>query len=336
MTARPDVRARFGIEHAVVQAALGGGLSGPELAGAVSHAGGLGTLGITVQPEGYRKAIRRARERADGKPIAANLLFPVMRADHVKVCVEERVPIVSLFFGFDRRVVDALHAGGCLVLHQVGSEAQARRALDDGGDGLIAQGDGAGGHVLATEPLAVFLPRMRELAGDRPVLAAGGICDRVSAAAAIALGADGVWLGTRFLLPHESGAHDAYKARLLSADTTLLTLLFGVGWHGLHRVVPNAATVRWCVADPLGPAWVRAINRVTEPALRALPAGSVRHLVPRQRLGVPLYSPAALLRGMDERLADVTPLYAGSCVERIDALMSAAEVVREVAAGLPR
>lgn len=70
--------------------------------------------------------------------------------------------------------------------------------------------------------------------------------------------------------------------------------------------------------------------------LRALPPGGVRQLVPRQRVGVPFYAPAALLRGMDERLADVTPLYAGCCVEHIDALWSAAEVVNELAAGLPR
>lgn len=336
MPSRPDLRARLGIEHAVVQAALGGGLAGPELASAVALAGGLGTLGISVQPEGYRKSIRRARERAPGKPIAANLLFPVMRREHVKVCVEERVPVVSLFFGFDRRVVDALHAVGCIVLHQVGTLEQARRALAEGADGLIAQGEGAGGHVLATGPLTSLLPQVRELAGDRPVLAAGGIHDRASAAAAIALGADGVWVGTRFLLTHESAAHDAYKARLLEAESTLQTLLFGLGWHGLHRVVPNAATRRWCARNALGPVWLRAINRSVEPALRALPPGSVRHLVPRQRVGLPFYSPAALLRGMDERLADVTPLYAGSCVEHIDELRSAAEVVRELAEGLPR
>jgi nitronate monooxygenase len=332
----PDLRERLQIERAIVQAALGGGLAGHELASAVSLAGGLGTLGITLHPEGYRKALRRARDRAGDKPIAANLLFPVMHPDHVRVCVEERVPVVSLFFGFDRRVVEALHAGGATVLHQVGSVEQARRALADGADGLIAQGQGAGGHVLATEPLSTFLTALRELAVDRLLLAAGGIHDRQSVAQAIALGADGVWVGTRFLLTHESAAHDAYKARLLAADSTLETLLFGLGWHGLHRVVPNAATRRWCARDALGPRWVRAINRVTEPGLRKLPASSAGQIVPRQRVGVPFYSPAALLRGMDERLADVTPLYAGSCVEHIGELRSAAEVVDELAAGLPR
>ncbi len=336
MSVRPDLRERFGLEHAVVQAPLGGGLAGPELAAAVALAGGLGTLGISVQPEGYRKAIRRARERAPGKPIAANLLLPVMRREHVQVCVEERVPIVSLFFGFDRRAVDALHQAGCLVLHQIGTLEQAQRALAEGADGLVVQGEAAGGHVLATEPLSSILPRVRELAGERPVLAAGGIHDRASAAAAIALGADGVWVGTRFLLTHESAAHDAYKARLLAADSTLQTLLFGLGWHGLHRVVPNAATRRWCERDALGPLWQRAISRSLEPLLRALPPGGVRHLLARQRVGVPFYSPAALLRGMDEGLAEVTPLYAGTCVEHITELRSAADVVRELAAGLPR
>jgi NAD(P)H-dependent flavin oxidoreductase YrpB (nitropropane dioxygenase family) len=325
------VRDRLGIEHAVLQAALGGGIAGPELAAAVSLAGGLGSLGIVLSPERYRAAIRRARERAPGKPIGANLLFPVMRRAHVRVCVEERVPVVSLFFGFDRRVVEALHGAGCTVLHQVGTLDQARRALACGADALIVQGDGAGGHVLAGESLETLLPRVRQVAGDRPVLAAGGIHDRASAAAALALGASGVWVGTRFLLTHESAAHDAYKQRLLAADSTLVTLLFGLGWHGLHRVVPNAATQRWCAGEVLGPSWVRAFNRTTAPLMSRLPLTAVGRALMAQRVAVPLYSPAALLRGMDERLIDVTPLYAGRCVGRIDALRSAAEVVRELA-----
>jgi len=331
MAAKVDLRERLGIEHAVVQAALGGGLAGAELAGAVSLAGGLGTIGTTASPNGYRRAIQRARELATGKPVSANLLFPAMSRGHVEVCVEERVPVVSLFFGFDRRVVDALHGAGCFVLHQVGTPEQAQRALACGADGLVAQGEGAGGHVLATEPLASLIPKLQTLAGERPVLAAGGIHDAASAAVAKGLGADGVWVGTRFLLTHESGAHDAYKERLLAANTTLLTLLFGLGWPALHRVVPNAATERWCKGDALGPPWVRALHGLIQPITHLLPASSQRQALERQSLSLPLYSPTPLLRGMDERLADVTPLYAGSCVEQIRALRPAAEVVRELA-----
>jgi nitronate monooxygenase len=326
-----DVRDRLGLEHPVLQAALGGGLARAELASAVSRAGGLGTVGIVADPAAYRAQLQRAKEQAPGKPIAANLLMPFARRGHVQACIAERVPVVSLFFGFDRRVVEALHDAGAVVLHQVGTVAQAKRALADGADGLIAQSLGAGGHLLGEGPLDALLPQLAELAPDRPLFAAGGICDRATASAALALGASGVAAGTRFLLTPESHAHPGYKERLLRADRTLVTLLFGLGWHALHRVVPNAATDRWCARDPLGPSWVRALNATTQPLLQRLPASAQRGTIGAQRVERPFYTPSSVLRGMDERLLDVAPLYAGECVTQITALRPAAEVVAELA-----
>jgi len=326
----PDLRDRLSIEHGVVQAGLGGGLSRAELAAAVSRAGGLGTVGIMGEPAAFRAEIRRARELAAGKPVSANLLFPVMRRAHVDACVAERVPVVSLFFGFDRRVVEALHEAGSVVMHQVGTVEQARRALADGADVLIAQGEDAGGHLLATKPLARFLPELRDVAGERPVLAAGGIHDRETAVRAIASGADGVWVGTRFLLTHESHAHDAYKERLLAADRTLVTMLFGLGWPARHRVVPNAATERWCARDPLGPGWLRALYHATGPVTRLLPPNGATQFLEWQRAEWPLFTPIGLVRGMDAHLADVTPLYAGACVTQLRDLVSAADAVGEL------
>jgi nitronate monooxygenase len=320
----------LGIERPVIQAGMGGGLSRAELAGAVSAAGGLGTVGIIVVPDRFEAEVRRARELALGRPYAANLLFPVMKRAHVEVCIRQRVPVVSLFFGFDRRVVDALHEAGSTVLHQIGTVDEARRALADGADGLIAQGLGAGGHLLAIEPLSDLVPKLVDMAGGRPVFAAGGVWNRATALAAMASGANGVSVGTRFLLTHESHAHEAYKARLLEAKSTLVTLLFGLGWHGLHRVVPNAATDRWCRDDPLGPSWVRGVNRATERLLAKMPASGVRAFVGRQDVARPFFTPAALVRGMDAGMADVTPLYAGECVTNIRSLASAADVVAEL------
>src|SRR5260221_733375 len=257
-----DLRELLRIEHRVVQAPT---VSRAELATAVSRAGGLGTISTLRDPVLFRSELRPCRDALDGQPYSANLLFPIMRRAHVDACLAERVPVVSLFFGFDARLVAALHAVGTRVLHEVGCLEEAQRALRDGADGLIAQCVGAGGHLRATETLDTFVPKLVALAGDKPVLAGGGIYDRASAARAIALGAAGSWVGTRFLLTHESHAHSEYKSRLLSAETTLETLLFGLGWHARHRVVPNAATERWCVRDPLGPRWARAFNRVVEP-----------------------------------------------------------------------
>jgi nitronate monooxygenase len=326
-----DARDRLGIEHAVVQAALGGGVARAELAGAVSAAGGLGTVGMTAS-EVYRREIRRTRELAGGKPFAANLLLPVVSRAHVEACLEERVPVVSLFFGFDAGMVQALHGAGSLVLHQIGTREQARRALADGADGLIVQGSGAGGHLLATEPLERILPEIVEISGDRLVLAAGGIHDRRTAMVARGLGVSGVSVGTRFLLTHESHAHDAYKTKLLEARSSFVTLLFGVGWHALHRVAPNRATLRWCAEDPLGPRWVRAVNRAAQAFGRVLPNRASLMALKKQRVERPFFTPTPLTRGMDARLVEVTPLYAGECVARIDRLQSAADVVREIAA----
>ena len=330
-----DLRERLGIEHPVVQAALGGGIGRAELASAVSRAGGLGTLCTMHDPVRFRDEIRACREQAGGRPFSVNLLLPVTRRGHVEACVAERVPVVSLFFGYDARLVGALRAVGSVVLHQVGTAAEARRALHDGADGLIVQGQGAGGHVLAEAPLDAALPPIVDLAGDRPVLAAGGIHDRASTLHALSLGAAGVWVGTRFLLTPESHAHPAYKARLLAADKTFETLLFGLGWHALHRVAPNAATDRWCARDPLGPQWVRALSRGIGALAKLAPPSAVGYAVARQRLDRPFFSPAPMVRGMDERLVELTPLYAGECVTQIRSLMGAADVVRELSGQQP-
>jgi nitronate monooxygenase len=325
-----DLRDRLSLEHAVVQAPLGGGIAGAELASAVSRAGGLGSVCTILDPDAFRGELRRCRELCESRPFSANLLFPAMRREHVEICIAETVPVVSLFYGFDRALVRALHDAGSIVLHQVGSVEQGRRALDDGADVLVAQGAGAGGHVLAEAPLDQLLSPLRDLAQGLPVLASGGIHDRASAERAVQLGAAGVWAGTRFLLTHESQAHDVYKARLLEATETLETQLFGMGWHALHRVVPNAATRRWCSSDPLGPAWLRAVQRATEWTARFTSDRSVAALVAAQRVGRPFFTPLALVRGMNPDWVDVTPLYAGKAVAEIRELRSAADVTREL------
>src|SRR4051812_26438235 len=107
-----DLRDRLGIEHPIVQAALGGGIARAELAAAVSLAGALGTVCTMLDPAAFRAEIRAAREALGKRPFSANLLLPATRRGHVEACIQERVPIVSLFFGFDRRLVAALHEAG--------------------------------------------------------------------------------------------------------------------------------------------------------------------------------------------------------------------------------
>lgn len=330
-----DLRSRLRLEHAVFQAPLGGGLSGPELAAAVSGEGGLGAVGIVADPERFRVMLRRTRLLTGDAPFSANLPLPVSRPAHVHAVLAERVPIVSLSFGFAPSVVRALQQEGCFVLHQVGTEAEAETAIAHGADALIVQGLEAGGHLLGTERLASVLPRVRAVARGRPIIAAGGIHDAESARRAVDLGADGVAAGTRFLLTPESRAHAAYKQRLLAAGHTLVTLLFGLGWQGRHRVVPNRATDRWCTGDLDGPRMVRVLERFAGPLGRVLPAQEAERLVRLQRPDRPFFTPLPLRDDMDGSLVDATPLYGGECVAQIETLEPAAAVVAELASGLP-
>jgi NAD(P)H-dependent flavin oxidoreductase YrpB (nitropropane dioxygenase family) len=321
-----DLVGRLGLETPVVQAGLGGGLATADLAGAVSAAGGLGTVCL-IAPERFAAELRRAAALAPGRPIAANLLMPFVRAAHVEAVISAGAAAAVLFFGFDRGVVARLHDAGVVVLHQVGTGDQARRALADGADGLIAQGIDAGGHLLAQSDTWSFLAIALELADGKPVLAAGGIHDSEGLKRALEVGAAGVACGSRFLLTEECKAHPLYKRRVLGASHTIDTRLFGLGWFARHRVVPNAATERWCKSGGAGPRSVALVNRLTEPVARRAPLSTLRALPRLQRLQLPLYSPGAALAGMPDRVVDVTPLYAGACVREIDAIVPAAKAV---------
>lgn len=323
---------RLGLRHAVVQAGMGGGLSTSPLAGAVSAAGGMGTVGI-MPPDEFAAELRNTRTLAGDAPFAANLLMPFVRPAHVEACLRERPNVVVMFYGFDTALVQRLQAAGITVWHQVGTLAQAQRALADGVDGLIAQGVEAGGHLGGAVPLAELLPAVRALAGNRPVLAAGGIFDAASAAAARQLGADGVVAGTRFLMTPESNAHPEYLARLLTAQDTVRTLLFGLAWPAYHRVVPNAAVQRWCRTRAEGPRWVQWLNTLSIPTRRFVPLSQVVGMTTLQRLALPFYTAAGKTKGMDRSSVELTPLYAGVCVRDINSLRPAAEIVAELARG---
>jgi NAD(P)H-dependent flavin oxidoreductase YrpB (nitropropane dioxygenase family) len=287
----------------------------------------LGTVGI-LPPALLEREVQRARDIAPGRPVAVNLLMPYTTREHIDVCAELRPAVVVLFCGYDAQLVARLRAPGILVLHQVGSVDQAKRALADGADGLIVQGVEAGGHVLAERPLTGLLPPVRALAGDRPVLAAGGITDADDTRAVLAEGADAVVAGTRFLLTEECQAHPAYQQRVLDAESTVRTRLFGLGWRDPHRVVPNGAVRRWCQPDGTERRLPRSLSRLTMPLARRVPLSQAGRMTRMQRVGVPLFSPAALLRGEDERLIEVTPLYAGASVGRLHDILPAAQAVQ--------
>ncbi|KAF0804338.1 2-nitropropane dioxygenase [Alcanivorax xiamenensis] len=320
----------LGVRHPVMQAGMTSA-SGPALAGAVSAAGGIGTLGLH-DVSVWEEMIERTRARAKGNPISVNLLLPYTRVKHLDVVIRQQVPIVTLFWGDGKREIRQLRKHGVFVFQQVGSVVEARKAIDAGVDGIIVQGVEAGGHVRAEKRLDVLLPEVVELTSTLPVFAAGGIYAAEDAARVVGLGAHGVCTGTRFLLTPESHIHDAYREALLAADNTILTHLFGFGWPDLHRVVPNKATERWCRENGSIPGWLKMLNTSFSFTRKLVPMKS--RISSIQKPSVPFFSPAMLGRGQQESLIDATAIYAGEQVGRIHDIKPASEIVAELAKGM--
>ena len=223
----------LGIEYPIIAAPMGPDLTGPDLVAAVSNAGGLGILQAQFcSPPVFRQEIRRVRA-VTARPFGVNLLLHFPVEDQVAICLEERVPVLSLFWGDPTPYVGRAHAAGVKVFHQVGSVADARRAAAAGVDVIIAQGVEAGGHVAGEVSTLALVPRVVDAVAPRPVVAAGGIADARGVVAVLALGAQAAMLGTRFLASAESRAHPHYKQRLLEADEG--------GYGPNHSVRPRLA-----------------------------------------------------------------------------------------------
>jgi len=264
-----------------------------------------------------------AARRVTAKPVAVNLLLPFARAADWEGA--RAADVVVTFWGTPRRRVPGTW------IHQCGSVDEALASRAAGADAVIAQGREAGGHVRGTDGALELLERFRADLGDFPVLSAGGVASAEDVRTRLGAGADAVVAGTRFLMSAESGAHPDYKRRLVEADETLLTELFGVGWPAPHRVIPNAATARWLRGDPRGPTWLRAANKITAPVLSRLPPAVQSRMAASQNPRMPLFGPAAATSGRGENLVEAGPLYAGESVARIGDIRPAGELARELA-----
>ncbi len=297
---------------------MGGGLSRHELAAAVSEAGGLGTIAVNGA-EAIERELERAR-KLTGRPIAVNLLLPFARRDWFAAAA--KADVVVTFWGAPKRRVPGVW------IHQCGSVAEARAAHAAGADAAIVQGVEAGGHVRGTMSGLELLAQVRAaLPQDYPLLLAGGIADRADVRRALDAGASAAVAGTRFLLSEESRAHSEYRRRLLDADETILTELFGAGWPAPHRVVANAATQHWLAGDSRGPALNRTLNRLTAPGARYMPTSIQQRIARAQRPASRLLSPAGPTDDGPANLLNAGPLYAGETVSRITDVRPAAAVV---------
>lgn len=219
----------LGIEHPVMLAGMGG-VSYHRLCAAVSDAGGLGTLGAATMDQDVMVGEMAAVRSLTGKPFGVDLLtaMPGDMTPQVEKIIEGGATVFVGALGVPREVIDLCHDHNVLVVNMCGKVRHAVAAVEAGCDIVVAQGTEAGGHTgqIATFPL---VPQIVDAVGDRvPVVAAGGIFDGRHLAAALALGADGIWVGTRFIATPEARSVAFYKEKLVDAheDDTVISRAF--------------------------------------------------------------------------------------------------------------
>jgi enoyl-[acyl-carrier protein] reductase II len=232
----------LGVDHPVMLAGMGG-VSYALLVIAVSEAGGFGCLGASTMSNQRMVAEIAEVRTATGKPFGVDLLtaMPGDLVGQVERIIEGGATVFVAGLGVPAEVVDLCHRSGVLVVNMCGKVDHARRALDAGCDVVVAQGTEAGGHTgtVATMPL---VPQIVDAVGGRiPVVAAGGIFDGRGLAAALALGADGVWMGTRFIATPEARGVAGYKDALIQTgeDGTVISRAYS---GKTMRVVRNRYT----------------------------------------------------------------------------------------------
>jgi enoyl-[acyl-carrier protein] reductase II len=232
----------LGIEHPVMLAGMGG-VSYAELVTAVSEAGGFGCLGAsTMGNEKMAQEIAAVRAATE-KPFGVDLLtaMPGGMRDQVQLIIEGGATAFVAGLGVPSEVVEQCHRNDVIVVSMCGKVAHAVRAVEAGCDLVVAQGTEAGGHTgqVASFPL---IPQIVDAVGHLvPVVAAGGIFDGRGLAAALALGADGVWVGTRFIATPEARSVLGYKERLLASHEDQTTVSRAYSGKTM-RVVRNSYT----------------------------------------------------------------------------------------------
>ena len=306
---------RLGIRYPVFQAGMGW-VARADLAAAVSAAGGLGVIGAgsTMSAEELRDEIRQVRAATD-RPFGVDILFASIRAEGsavvrytdsvqamVDVVLDEQVPVLISGLGSPAAVVPAAKARGIYVMSVVGAVRHALKAVGDGVDAVVASGRDGGGHVgeIGT---AALVPAVVD-AVPVPVLAGGGLADGRGLAAALALGAEGVWLGTRFIATAEARAHQNYKTRIAETDSA-------------GTVVTRAHSGKPCrlIQNEFTNSWAGRESEIEPFPLQALHVGH-----------------PASERGRLEGDIENGVLPAGQSSGLIDAVIPAAQVVDEVMA----
>lgn len=324
---------QLGIAYPVFSVGMGMGAP-PELAAAVSNAGGFGVLGSDgLSPEQIPQTVERTRQLT-ARPFGVNFIIAPLedpdgseedRAEVrqlVEAAIAERVAAIVLFWGDAGGFIEAAHRNQVKVLIQVGSVQEAQTAAAAGVDAVIAQGVEAGGHVRGTTPIWELLPAVVEAVRPVPVLASGGIGDGAGLARALGLGAQGVSLGTRFVASDEAWIHPAHKQRVVegTAEDTVYGDLYDKWWPGApHRTLRNRTFDEWEAAGRPPPG-----RRPGEDALigqRGLVSGGVQDW-PRYAVGIMTPS----FQGEIERV----PMATGESCSVVNDIKPAAVIVRDL------
>lgn len=240
---RTKITELLGIEHPIIMAAMAW-VSNAEIVAAVSNAGGLGTLGpnagarvvtadVAETGERLREQIKRVRELTE-RPFAVNFVVGAAGLDKafsercIEVGIEERVPVAIVSQGSPMVHTERLKKAGMIVAHVCAAVAHARKAEEAGVDAIVASGTEGGGHSGFEQNTTFCLVPQVANAVKIPIVAGGGVADGRQLIAALALGAEGVYVGTRFIATLENPAHERYKEALLrSRDGETIAIRHG-------------------------------------------------------------------------------------------------------------
>jgi NAD(P)H-dependent flavin oxidoreductase YrpB (nitropropane dioxygenase family) len=309
----------FGLTTPIVNAGMAM-IARPALAAAVCEAGGLGTIGSDINPPDVLRNLIRQTKSLTKRPFGVDLIGDFVTDEHVSVLIEEQVALAIFFWTLPAPDdVQRLKRAGIKVWMQVGRVAEAEQAAALGADALIVQGAEAGGHNRSEASTMTLFPRIRRRFPLLPLLAAGGIVDGATMAAALVLGADAVWCGSRFLASQEAEAHDSYKDRVLSADVgdTAILSIYGPEWpnQAMRAIVNDGARV--------------ALGR--EPEAIADAEGQIigSTVLNGQTIPMPRYSAILPTRDFDGDIEQAC-LTAGQSAGNIDEILPAGEIVRRM------
>ncbi|MEV7612166.1 nitronate monooxygenase [Streptomyces sp. NPDC089799] len=316
---RTTLARKLGIRVSLLQSGMGG-VAGPDLACAVSEAGAAGCAGGYKLVGDAMSAMLGRLVAGTGHPVGVNLIEEVVGsrtlAEQVGQVLDEtpRHVYLSLFGPADDAVLERITAAGRKLVVQVGTVEDGLRAAAHGAI-VVAQGTGAGGHLLGTVHRDDLVAELRTLLPDACIVAAGGIGSPAAAAGAVAAGADGVLLGTAFVVARESMAHPYFKTAVCdSAEAdTVITDVYGIGWPGRpHRVLATDVT-----RDPDQPR-----NFIGRTVVEGKP-----YVVPRFSAAVPTVTTS----GRIEEMA----MYCGLSCGDISQEVAAADIVAGFARVLP-